>query len=338
MFVLLTSSTKRRNNMAKSRKKNSNLKSFRYFCKQKVEITMSKSSSTPHLPHPIVALNTEIEERGVLLIENVVRLPSSDMPDVPFVSPHLVIVICHQGYSIGEYDMKPIEFCAHDFSLVYPDHPILARETSEDYRSTLLIISSSFYNELRPRLTYGNSILFHSQPRFHLNDEHYLCICDILRLLKSINSFNYPSRKEMALGILDVMSTLVDNFRQTDDIKEHQPSDTNTMGGSLLFRKFYDLLALHYKEHRDVQYYARLLCLSPKYFGSLIKKDMGISASQCIAHYIVIQAKALLHYRPDLTIQQISHQLGFDDPMSFSRYFKASAGISPKKYREQLHN
>ena len=299
---------------------------------------MNKSPVLPHSPHPIVALNAEIEKRGVLLIEDVAQIPSSDTPDVPFVSPHLVIVICHQGYSIGEYDMKPIKFCAHDYSLVYPDHPILAKETSEDYHSTLLIISTSFYNELRPCLTYGNSLVFHSQPTFHLSEEHYRCICDTIKLLKSIIGFDCPSRKEITIGILDVMSKLVDNFRLIDDIAEHQQPDTDTVGGSLLFKRFYDLLALHYKEHREVQYYARLLCLSPKYFGSLIKKEMGISAGQCIANYIVIQAKTLLHYRPDLTIQQISQQLGFDDPMSFSRYFKASAGISPMKYREQHYN
>ena len=297
---------------------------------------MSKNPSLPHPPHPIVALNAEIEKRGVLLIDDVERLPSSETPDVPFVSPHLVIVICHQGYSVGEYDMKPIKFSAHDLSLVYPDHPILARETSEDYRSTLLILSTSFYNELRPRLTYGNSLMFHSQPFFHLSEEHYLCLCDALRLLKSIIGLDFPSRKEITLGVLDVISHLVDSFRQSDDIAEEKQPNANTSDDSLLFRRFYDLLALHYKEHREVQYYARLLCLSPKYFGSLLRKETGITASQCIANYIVIQAKTLLHYRPDLTIQQISQQLGFDDATSFSRYFKASAGVSPKKYREQL--
>ena len=91
-----------------------------YFCKQKVENAMSKSSTLPLSPHPIVALNAKIEERGVLLIEDVERLPSSD---IPFVSPHLVIVICHQGHSIGEYDMKPIKFCAHDYiGLSRPSH------------------------------------------------------------------------------------------------------------------------------------------------------------------------------------------------------------------------
>jgi AraC-like DNA-binding protein len=321
--------------MAKSRNFCHFSNNIGYFCKQKVGSIMSKSKSKSYSPHPVVALNTEIEQRGVLLIEDVKSLPSSD---IPFVSPHLVIVICHQGYSIGEYDMKPIQFRAHDYSLVYPDHPILAKETSEDYRSTLLIVSSSYYKELRPRLTYRNSLLFHSQPCFHLSEEHYNCICDTIRLLRSILSFDYPSRKELTIGILDVMSRLVDSFRQMDDITEEQQLDANSIGGSLLFKKFYDLLSLHYKENREVQYYAQLLCLSPKYFGSLIKKELGISAVQCIANYVVIQAKTMLHYRPDLTIQQISQQLGFDDSTSFSRYFKASEGISPKKYREQLYH
>ena len=296
---------------------------------------MSKSPSPPHQPHPVVALNKEVIEHGILLVDDVVRLPSSD---IPFVSPHLVLVICHQGYSIGEYDMKPIKFCAHDFSLVYPEHPIVERETSEDYRSTLLIISSAFYNQLRPRLAYGNSLAFHNQPIFHLSEEHYLCLCDAIRLLKSINGFDFPAQKEITLEVLDVIAYLVDSFRQMDEVAERHPFDADIVGGSLLFKKFYDLLALHYKEHRDVQYYAQLLFLSPKYFGSLIKKEMGISAGQCIAHYVVIQAKTLLHYRPDLSIQQIGQQLGFDDPTSFSRYFKISAGISPKKYREQHYN
>lgn len=62
------------------------------------------------------------------------------------------------SYFLLEGKVKILSSVAFDFSLVYPDHPILAKETSEDYRATLLIISTNFYNELRPRLTYGNSL------------------------------------------------------------------------------------------------------------------------------------------------------------------------------------
>ncbi len=36
-----------------------------------------------------------------------------------------------------------------------------------------------------------------------------------------------------------------------------------------------------------------------------------------------------------LTIQQISHRLGFTEQSSFSRYFKASTGMTPSEYRRK---
>ena len=93
-------------------------------------------------------------------------------------------------------------------------------------------------------------------------------------------------------------------------------------------------LVAHHCESREVRFYARLLCLSPKYFGTIIKQETGVSAGEWIARYVVIRAKTLLRHRPDLTIQQIYQRLGFTDAATFSRYFKATAGMSAKAYRE----
>ena len=292
---------------------------------------MKKHSGKPH-QHPVVALNREIEERGILIVEDVRSLPSTEEP---FVSPHLVIVICHRGFSLGEYDMKPVEFRARGYSVVYPDHPILSRETSADYLSTLIIISASLYEELRHRLAYGSNQLFHSQPCFHLSEEHYHCICSTIELLKSLAALDLASRKSLLADTLDLLSKQSDCFRQAT---VNSPRALKKQGATVhhsLFGQFYDLLARHYRQHRDVAFYAHQLCLSPKYFGSLIKKDMGISAGQCIARYVAIQAKSLLLHRPDLNIQQIGYQLGFDDSTAFSRYFKACVGCSPREYRRQ---
>jgi len=274
-----------------------------------------------------------IEKQGVLVIENVRGLPVSEGP---YVSPYLVTVVCHRGYSRGEYDMRPVEFKAHDFSVVFPGHPITAFETSKDYRATLIVHSVKLYNELRSNLAYGNSYLFHTQPCFHLSDEHYLCIRDAIKLLKSVSALDFELRKETIVNVIDIISKLAGVFRQAEDKSVAPQSDTADNENRPLVSKFYDLLAMHYKEKREVLFYAEQLCLSPKYFGSLIKKEMGITAGQCIAHYVVIRAKLLLRYQRDLNIQQISHQLGFEDPASFSRYFKTVTGISPKQFREDL--
>ena len=100
-----------------------------------------------------------------------------------------------------------------------------------------------------------------------------------------------------------------------------------------LVNRFKDALVSHFQESREVQYYGNLLCLSPKYFGSIIKKETGISANEWISGYVIVQAKSLLRHSQNLNIQQISQQLGFSDPAAFTRFFKTNAGVSPKEYR-----
>ena len=112
---------------------------------------------------------------------------------------------------------------------------------------------------------------------------------------------------------------------------ETQEADANQQ----LFYRFQNAVAKHFRESREVQFYANLLCLSPKYFGSVIKQQTGITAVEWISRYVIIQAKSWLRYRHDLSIQQVSYELGFSDPAAFARYFKANTGLTPKEFREQ---
>ena len=45
------------------------------------------------------------------------------------------------------------------------------------------------------------------------------------------------------------------------------------------FRQFMQLLGEHYKEERSVGFYARKLCITPKYLTTLIKQISGKSVS-----------------------------------------------------------
>lgn len=277
------------------------------------------------------ALDKDIEGVGLVVIDEVRNLPAYEEP---FVSPHLVIVLNHEGISHGEYDMCPVTFRRHEFSVFYPNHSILLKDSSDDYCVTFIIVSDWLYEQLRPRLTYGNSPMFHYQPSFQFSDEQYQCVCAATRLLKAVSRMNLKRRMEVIADILDLLSLLADEFRQMSSPEAALSVGKKTAGTYSLFNRFYENLVAHHCESREVRFYARQLCLSPKYFGTIIKQETGVSAGEWIARYVVIRAKTLLRHRPDLTIQQIYQQLGFTDAATFSRYFKATAGMSAKAYRE----
>ena len=83
-----------------------------------------------------------------------------------------------------------------------------------------------------------------------------------------------------------------------------------------------------------VKYFADKVCLSPNYFGDLIKKETGKTAQECIQNKIIDLAKELL-LATGKTVSQIAYDLGFQYSQHFNRVFKKRTDQSPNEYRRQ---
>lgn len=83
----------------------------------------------------------------------------------------------------------------------------------------------------------------------------------------------------------------------------------------------------------QVRYFADKVCLSPNYFGDLIKKETGMTAQEYIQNKIITVAKEWVS-DTDLTISQISYELGFQYSQHFNRFFKKGVGCTPVEYRK----
>lgn len=81
-----------------------------------------------------------------------------------------------------------------------------------------------------------------------------------------------------------------------------------------------------------VQYCADRICLSPNYFGDLVKKETGKTAQEYIQLAVIGRIKELL-IETDKTISEIAYDLGFNYPHHLSRIFKKVVGITPNEYR-----
>ncbi len=82
----------------------------------------------------------------------------------------------------------------------------------------------------------------------------------------------------------------------------------------------------------SVKYCAGQLCLSPNYFGDLIKKETGKSAQEYIQFKMMNIAKERI-LDTNKSISQIAYSLGFQYPQHFTRVFKKIAGQTPNEYR-----
>ena len=84
----------------------------------------------------------------------------------------------------------------------------------------------------------------------------------------------------------------------------------------------------------SVQYCADKLCMSANYFGDVIKKTTGDTASNHIRRFVIQLAKNGL--AAGETVTQVSDRLGFEYPQHFSRMFKKQEDVTPSEYCQRL--
>ena len=174
---------------------------------------------------------------------------------------------------------------------------------------------------------------YSSNEALHLSDEEKNIFCDCLEKIKM--ELNGPvdkfSKRLISMNIELLLNYCLRFYSRQFVTREVQNKDVLT--------RFEDLLDDYFtgnKPHLNglptVKYFADKVCLSPNYFGDLIKKETGVSAQEYVQDKIVDLAKSML-LGTEKTITQISYDLGFQYSQHFNRVFKKNTGLTPSGYR-----
>lgn len=276
-------------------------------------------------------LSDVIDERGTVFVDFSSSLIVSNEE---YISPYSVVALCHSGFVRSEYDLRPVEFRSHDIAVMRPGHIIKNIAMSDDYRAQLIVTPISFLNTMRRQYMdhhLATHMSFDTHPCQHLDDEQYRQVCDAFSLMRTACNVDGVYRDELISSTFHTLMVLLSTYR-------YEQLDAMQDAGRQLSLRFNEALIEHYRESREIGFYARMFNLSPKYFSTLIKQETGYGAGEWIDRYVVLQAKALLRRMRSLSIQEITDRLGFSEQASFSRFFKRNTGISPKEYREKINS
>lgn len=101
-----------------------------------------------------------------------------------------------------------------------------------------------------------------------------------------------------------------------------------------LLENYFELTNIGHLGLPTVTWFADKLCLSPNYFGDLVKREIGLSAQEYIQRHIIEKAKCML-VDERMTVSQTAYALGYKYPQHLSRMFKRVTGVSPNEYKLQ---
>ena len=106
-----------------------------------------------------------------------------------------------------------------------------------------------------------------------------------------------------------------------------------------IFHLLYDYfitknICLNINQKLQVKAFAKIFNSSSSHFSRLFTKQTGHSPINYFIQ-LKIQAACKLLDNTDLSINDISYKMGFDNPFYFSRIFKKLMNMAPRDYRKR---
>ena len=272
-----------------------------------------------------------IEQTDIMIVR---EMPRFFGYNEDFVFPHIILTLILSGSARAMYDMRVITHHKNDLTIILPGHIMHPMDCSDDFSYALLFISPKMLDDLRFHTFSHDHEKFNYAPVCSLTDEqatHLLAIVDQLAIIANHTEQELPHRYQALLAQLAVGYEFLNYYRRDQDQQwaENRYADT--------FKRFCDLVVKHYRESRELKYYADLLDLTPKHLSKVIRTvTNGLSPVEWIEQYVTTQAKRLIETRATHTLQEIAYMLGFTEPTSFYRYFKRVTGMTAKQYRDSI--
>ncbi len=237
-------------------------------------------------------------------------------------------IICQKGKLNCDVNAKEYTALAPFLMIILPQTFVEIKSISDELEGTIISMNEEFTenleieNRLLPILSLLNNCLFPLQKSE---------LKSLLEYCATVKKLNLNTNNPYALKSIKYL-TKAYFYGLGHDFFTKYMEEAN-VGNQMWTNKFLTEVQKSYLQHRNVNYYAEKLHLTPKYFSKIIKETTGFSAKVWINRFVIMEAKSLLKH-PHLTIQQIAEKLNFPSPSFFGKYFKRNVGVSPLDYRK----
>ena len=231
-----------------------------------------------------------------------------------------------------EIDHIPMRLEKDEIVTLTPLHHLEVKEVDGEYLT--FVFNSNFYciyghdNEVSCNgfLFYGSSQVM----RLALSAGQSSNLHDIVRIFRQESVIHDNLQEEMLRIVLKrFIITCTRIARQRFGVGQEKEKTFD------IIRQYYVLVDRHFKEKKQVQDYADILCRSPKTLSNLFSTCGLPSPLRVIHERIEAEAMRLLLYTHK-SAKEISSILGFEDLSAFSRFFKKMTGESVSDYRKRV--
>ena len=169
----------------------------------------------------------------------------------------------------------------------------------------------------------------------HMTDEEHGILTSLMRQIRDeLRKRHDELQDSIIVGYIELVLNFCQRFYNRQFITRKFDNSDMLMKFDRLLHDYFDGNMQLTLGLPTVQFCADKLCMSSNYFGDMIKKTTGDTASNYIRQYIIQRAKSEL--ATGESIARVAYGLGFEYPQHLSRMFKKLTGMTPSDYYESL--
>lgn len=243
---------------------------------------------------------------------------------------------CVRGKFEMDVDLRQYDISEGSLIICVPGNILClnAIEGSEDAECVVVAVSRDLLSNAKIDFNtlHDEALTVMANPCIKLDDKEIEICRQFYFLSEQLILSGNKNIKESMLALGTSIFHYLGSLWSTS-ISEARTAPNSALRSKMLFEDFMKLVTDYHNTQRDVDFYAKKLCLTPKYLSRLVRKVSGKSAPEWIDAFIMLEAKNYLKYS-DMEIKEIVYKLNFSSAPVFYRFFKTHTGMTPAEYRK----
>ena len=251
---------------------------------------------------------------------------------VPHRHDHYCCFFLEEGSIDFNIDFQPVQVNKNSLLVSYPGQ-IHQFVSCEEYKGWVLTFDAKIVDE-NARMLIEKS--FTNVALLTLKSDEIDWFRKLFELIYQVISAdnNAPFHAQLKRSLLDSFVYQACYFYQLQETTHTEKHSSRNVD---ITKRFCQLLQKNFKSIKRPSEYAEKMNLSVSYLNDTVKSVTGFPLTYLIQQEVFSEAQRLLFYS-EMSIKEISYNLGFEDDKYFIRLFGKITGTSPASFRKSRAN
>lgn len=235
---------------------------------------------------------------------------------------YIIHFICG-GKGCYEAGGRTYELGSGDFFVIYPDTEIYYRADSE-YPWDYLWVG---FQGVKAATYLKQAGIDPEHLTGHFHDSSFILTC--IQQMMLARTLTYYNELKRQAALLQILATLIEFHHETltDDEQNDYPY-------RIYLQQAIDYMNEHLRENIKISEVASYIGIDRSYLSGIFKNTLEISPQEYLMTLRMNRAADLLKNSTE-KISTIAADVGYNDPLTFSKMFKRFKGMSPSEWRHE---